>query len=181
MPSITYRGSPADFRAEVDRLMRCLAGEAADPRVDEIKRRMAEVLLGKIHEAYQLKKVGGTDDLGVQWPELSPVTVRRKGHATIMVEEGDTLESLRPASGHPNQILRLGPGWLEVGSDRSTPGGIPIISLHSRSHGRTPARPILPADGVELPASWVEAMGQVLLEALTQQQFWREFLGGMAA
>lgn len=181
MATLTYRGNRNDFRLEVARLMRCLTGDESASLVEQIKTRMAEVLLGKIHAAYEIKKLGGTDELGIQWPPLSPVTVRRKGHAIIMVEQSDTLESLRPGSGHADQVLRLGPGWLEVGSDRSTPSGIPIITLHSRATARRPARPILPADGMELPASWIEAMGNSLLEALAGEPFWREFLGGRAA
>jgi hypothetical protein len=181
MPTIRYRGTRDDFRGELARLVACLAGDESSPRIESVKRKMAEALLGKIHEAYEIKKRGGTDEFGIEWPELAPSTIRRKGHAIIMVEEGELLESLRPGSGHADQILRLGPGWLEVGSDRSTPGGTPLITIHARGGPHLPVRRVLPPEGAELPAAWVEAMGTVLSEELASDSFWREFLAGRAA
>ena len=183
MPTIQYRGSRSDFRNDLGRLLAALAGDGLDPsgRIDRIKERMAEVLLEKISDAYEVKMRGGTDEFGIQWPDLSPATIRRKGHATIMVEESELLASLQPGSGHPDQILRMGPGWLEVGSDRSTRSGVPLISIHARGNARLPVRRVLPPPDAELPAAWVEAMGQVLLDEFSTEEFWRTFLGSKAA
>jgi hypothetical protein len=181
--TLTYRGAQDDLRAECARLPAIIVGHEPDPtgRIDAAKQRMAEMLLEKIHEAYEVKKTGGTDEMGITWPPLAPSTVRRKGHATIMVDTGGLEESLRPGSGHPDQIIRFGPGWIEVGSERSTPSGIPLTMLHAKGNANLPVRRILPEPGVELPPSWVEAMGQVLLDELGDPAFWRAYLGGKAA
>lgn len=181
MPTIHYRGTPGDFRQDLARLMACLAGKQTSPRIEAVKVKMANVLLGKIHDAYMVKKFGGTDEFGIQWPELAESTIRRKGHATILIESGELADSLRPESNHPDQILRLGPGWLEVGSDRAAPNGQPLISIHAKGGPRLPIRRVLPPDGADLPESWVAAMGAVLNEELADESFWRDFLGGKAA
>lgn len=178
---IRYRGSAADFRHDLERFVRVLTGVEPDysGQVDVVKEEMAQALLGKLHAAYETKKTGGVDELGIKWPELAESTIKRKGHAIIMVEESELLDSLKPGASHPDQILKLGPGWFEVGSERSTPGGIPLISIHAKGSSRLPIRRVLP--DMDLPESWIEAMGQPLIEAVASEGFWRAFLGSKAA
>ncbi len=89
--SIRYTGSRAELAKEFYRLSRCLTGKERDPSgaVDWLLIKVGLVLLGRIKEAYVVKSEGGTDEMGIKWPPLSPVTLalRRKVTGKKSVEK----------------------------------------------------------------------------------------------
>ena len=72
----------------------------------------------------------GTDALGRQWEPLAPSTIQQKGHATVLVEEGD----LRESFDYDVQSSTL---TLEIYSDD------PKARYHEFGTERMPKRPIL--------------------------------------
>lgn len=87
--------------------------------------------------------------------------------------------SLNP--GDPENILRAGPGYVEIGSST------PYFKFHN-SDGpreknldgtdRLPRRQVLPDMA---PAAWREVVDRTLREGLEDEAFWRRFLGAKAA
>ena len=74
----------------------------------------------------------------------------------ILIDKGDLAESLRPGSGHPDQILEIEPGAVTIGSARKYAGahqnGVP---------GRLPQRKLWPDNG-DLPAEWADQLMKVV-------------------
>lgn len=84
MATTVFRGTREDISRTVSNLAEILSGRAADP--DGIGRGFLSAIgfaaLSDIKDAYVTKARGGTDEMGIRWPELSPTTVanRRVGH-----------------------------------------------------------------------------------------------------
>ncbi len=80
----------------------------------------------------------------------------------ILIDSGALAESLRPRSGHPDQIFRVEPGTVIVGTARrgaeAHQAGVP---------GRLPRRQLWPDDGT-LPDEWQEKLMAVLEKWLPQ-------------
>lgn len=81
-----------------------------------------------------------TDPTGQPWPPLSPVTIAKKGHATILVETTHMRESLK--IGQPDNVIDFG----------STGGGQVFLTFgtsdrkagyHQFGTSRIPARPFV--------------------------------------
>ena len=71
---------------------------------------------------------------GQPWPDLSPVTVAKKGHATILVDKGDLRRSLIDPAG-PNHVGEVFERGLSFGT------ADPKAPYHQRGTSRMPARP----------------------------------------
>lgn len=63
-----------------------------------------EKMVEKIEEGFD----DGRDALGRPWAPLSPETIRRKGHATILVDEGEMRESFEYAVNRSSLTLAVG-------------------------------------------------------------------------
>lgn len=77
MPTVVYRGTPEELLTRLLQLAPTLAGKVPDDTgvVEGLLLRLGTTLLGKVTEAYVTKSAGGTDDMGITWPPLSPVTL----------------------------------------------------------------------------------------------------------
>lgn len=73
---------------------------------------------------------------GGSWKRLKPDTVRRKGHATILVETGHLKASLTEA-GHGDNIMEVTNTTMEFGTID------PIAQVHEEGMGVVPRRPVI--------------------------------------
>ncbi len=92
--------------------------------------RLGLTLLGRIKNAFVVKAKGGTDDAGLRWKPLAPLTLRlRRGKPPYLIlrDTGLLLNSLTPgvitsgASTPPpvyKQVFRLAPGVVTIGTVR---------------------------------------------------------------
>ena len=87
---ITFRGTREELRARLALIAPVLAGRVPDTSnvAEGLLLRVGMTLLGKMQDAYVKKSEGGTDDMGIQWQPLSPVTLalRRKEAGARTVE-----------------------------------------------------------------------------------------------
>lgn len=272
-----FYGSRAQAVAAVYRLVRILTGRESDPgRIAEgLLLRMGLTVLGKIQDAYVVKSEHGIDEMGIQWPELSPVMLalrsrtgdssarvvtrlkkqmaslsgpRRKlielhyrrllelyesperGEATgskarrharfllqkmrpfiptaryekiarelrgplkrtlaerlatahafalILRDTGYMLGTLSPQINSPDRILRIGPGFVTVGSnDRKFPFHQSAKPRKLKKDGtpKLPRRQILPDRTHPMPRAWWRAVGAALASGLASQQLWERLL-----
>ncbi len=78
-----------------------------------------QAVLEVVHTAFLIKTAGSTDASGLRWPELAPVTVKKKKHDIILVEGGELEQSLEPGQGRKRyQVFRPLRNGVEVGTDR---------------------------------------------------------------
>lgn len=72
-----FRGSRAELQAALAHLPAVLTGRAPDPSgaVEQLKIRMAMVLLARVKAAFVVKAGGGADEMGISWPSLAPATL----------------------------------------------------------------------------------------------------------
>ena len=77
MPDITFRGTKSELMELATGLGEVLAGNAPDSL--GIAKGLATVLgfaaLSSIKDAFIIKSRGGTDEMGIKWPPLSPATI----------------------------------------------------------------------------------------------------------
>lgn len=104
---IHFSGTRADIRAQVFRLQRLLTGAEADPHgvARGFQLSLGFGALSDIKDAFITKSRGGTDEMGVSWPRLSPQYLaygRRFGR-------GEKARLLRQAGGDP-KLNRFGTG-----------------------------------------------------------------------
>lgn len=103
--------------------------EAADNALSNV----AEGELEKSEDAYDNEKTV----LGTPWKPLAPETIRKKGHDTILVEEGDMRDS-GYVNDHNNELV------VDVGySDEK-------VAFHEFGTEDIPARPILEPMRIDL-------------------------------
>ncbi len=76
----------------------------------------------------------------------------------ILIDHGDLAESLKPDSGHPEQIFDVGAGYVRVGSS------LPYAEAHQKGNpGKNlPKRQLWPETGATLPAEWDQAFQEVI-------------------
>ncbi len=124
------------FRAMLDRMAR-------------VPSRVAVPAARALETRWRASYAAGTDPYGKPWAPLKPSTVRRKGHATILVETGETFDLTR--------VLALPGAGIKF-----TVG--PKGFWHLTATENRAARPILPLYG--LPATW-----RADIQAVAQQEF----------
>jgi hypothetical protein len=142
-------------RDGVERAARDLAAALAgrgSPGFDALARDVQNAVgaeaLTLVCERFDALKGGGSYG-GERWAPLAPVTVKRKGHATI----GEDTEALRSAlepgaggpSGVPGQVFDVKPDGVAVGCD------LDYAARFHRGTARQPARPLWPDP---LPDGW---------------------------
>src|SRR5438105_8103086 len=93
MVKIIWTGTRAELDEALAHLGKVLTGQEPDPTglVEDMQLRLGATLLSRIKDAYVTKSEGGTDEMGISWPALSPATLalRRK------VTGGKTLAKLK--------------------------------------------------------------------------------------
>jgi phage gpG-like protein len=109
----------SDVTITLDRLPAELRRLDVDPAALDLSRAMREssdYLSERAAERFE----SGHDPDGGSWPALRPATVKRKGHAQILVDKG-LLAAAMSAFAAPGAIRDIGPRSLEHGAD--TPYG----------------------------------------------------------
>lgn len=167
MPTITakYRGTRQNLLQMLQSLPGILSGHLPDPTglVAEVHRRAALALMRKLHESYRVRSTGGSDPDGLpDWPALAPYTVRKKGHAKILIDTQQLFDSLNPDTMTGHTILNLLASAIEVGSNRSGDDGVPLLTKHARGGPRLPQRRLIPE---KVPGSWKRAMAAEIIKA----------------
>lgn len=87
-------------------------------------------VLQDLHEQYFVTQ---TDPTGVSWQPLSAYTIAKKGHAKILIEDGDLVASLTSSS-HSMAVREFTPGEIVFGTNR------PWAGAHQDGAGRIPQR-----------------------------------------
>lgn len=90
----------------------------------------------------------GQDPYGKALPPLAPSTIKRKGHARIMIETGETLAATE-ARPMPGAGVQLRTGHK--------------AEWHLEPVGNRPARPEVPLYG--LPPTWIRALKKIGYDA----------------
>jgi hypothetical protein len=85
-------------------------------------------LMAEMHQQYFLSATGPG---GSKWPPLAASTIERKGHDTILVDEGDLVGSLNSASGGGNSIRETVDEWDGAGAGFSFGTGVPYSKYHT--------------------------------------------------
>lgn len=147
------------------------------PLSQELMQEVGMVILGLIKKAFITKARGGTDESGLRWAPLSPVTIARRlgrtrpkpkkkagykgikgkapadfdkyaGSVEILIDSGKLLDSLTPASTSDDQVLNAGNGTVAVGTS---------VEYASKHHhgipGKLPRRRLWPEPN-KWPKSW---------------------------
>lgn len=93
------------------------------------------------------------------WPDLSPVTIARKGHNTKLVDSHDLMRSLTEAGqGVSEAFSEPGQGGVSRGTD------VDYARFHQEGTRRMPARP-----PVGMRASEVDTAGESLADEVVRQ------------
>lgn len=77
MPSFKFYGTREDLMNRLRSFAGVMSGRVSDSTgvAEEFLNVGALIILGKIQEAFVTKSEGGRDEMGIQWPPLSPVTL----------------------------------------------------------------------------------------------------------
>lgn len=171
-------------------LPRLLSGKVPDPtgRVKDLQIAMGMALLQLIQKAYKDKAQGGTDEAGEKWKPLSPVTIERrmkKGRSAedikklrklwkskgwgefsgdaveILIDTGRLFRSLTAGISSGDQVFRVNPGEVVVGTNAKSDEGKPYPADHHYGTMWIPQRRLWPA--VEnWPQRWHMVLNDVL-------------------
>jgi hypothetical protein len=187
MPTITFRGTREELRRLLATVPGILAGRSPDPLgvARGFQLRLSQSLLSQIQTDFLTLSRGGVSRDGRSWPPLAPSTIARrlvKGRKAIRGGKGSPqlagqIDILRDTSrlfrslaagvdevpaGNPDQVLRLGPGELIVGTN------VEYAHWHQTGvPGRLPARPFLPVGGV-IPAAYQSAIASAAIRGLAR-------------
>lgn len=115
---------------ELERLLEAIVDPPSDPQMQRDDWAPLVDAIETTHSGY-FRSQAGPD--GSPWPALKPMTVAKKGHATILVETGDLQRSLTE-SGAPHAIRRQTLTELLFGTDR------PHADKHQDGRGKLPQR-----------------------------------------
>lgn len=90
MTRIRYHGTIDELRDEINGLIDALTGKAGrnDPRVRGVLLAIGLAALSSIKEAFVIKARGGTDAMGISWPELKPETIARRRQGSHQKHSG---------------------------------------------------------------------------------------------
>lgn len=103
--------------------------------------RYVELLQGELdilQRAHTDYYVSQSSPVGEAWPVLSPVTIRKKGHAVILFETGQQMQSLTSADAE-DAIRDIQEIHLFTGLTFGT--SAPFAAFHQAGTRRMPARP----------------------------------------
>ncbi len=77
---VIYRGSRQELREIINRLPAIVAGTKPDERGvgESFRNALGFAVLGSVKESFVLKSRGGTDEMGIKWPPLSPATIANR-------------------------------------------------------------------------------------------------------
>jgi len=137
-------------RAAVRRAVASIPAAAVSggPLADTVLTRAGVAILGTISQAFRTKMLGGTDEAGDRWRQLSPETLRRRRSrknysVDILRETSLLLRSLTPRDDSPpdipESVFRVRPGEAIIGTNR------PWARSHHKGTKRIPQRRIWPA------------------------------------
>lgn len=161
-------------RAQVRRVLRSvpgiLAGRASDPTglVRQLQTALGLVALSLVKEAFVAKASGQADQAGQAWLPLDPATVARRrkgegeGQPQILRDTGRLLNGLSPGVLGSDQVFRLEPGKVIVGTNVSYAH---YHHLGGDVPGRPPQRRLWPAPQ-DWPAAWWTLLGTKAREAV---------------
>ncbi len=163
------------------------AGKKAAIRVLQKKRRA-----GTITQQEYAKKVKLIEGQTKADAKARAKAVVAGAYALILRDTGRLLNSLSPSfAGNADQILRTGPGFVEVGSNVQTDTGLPLLALHTSPKARKqkrdgtgdvlPRRKVIPDDTADIPSPWMEAIRKEVAATLSDRHWWLAFLGGRAS
>src|SRR3990167_7486230 len=99
--TLKFNGTRAELMAILHAIPSQLSGKKPDTSgaISMVWRKLAVRLQALVHDAYLKKSKGGTDDMGIQWPELKPATVKKRGSARpILIVTHRLLNSFLPDS-----------------------------------------------------------------------------------
>lgn len=187
-----FRGTRADVVAAAHELAGMLTGRVRD--TSGIARgfllAIGSAALSDIKEAYIVKALGGTDEMGIKWPPLSPITIamRRKTRkerkltftqlaqrkVKILRDTGILFNSLSPGiltktgyrkpkkKGGSEQIMDVSAGQVIVGTN------VAYADTHQNGSPsrKIPARPFLPRSQSDVPRIWWDRWANVAKDAL---------------
>jgi hypothetical protein len=155
--TIHVRASRAAVRAVIARIPEVARGGGATANL--MMARTGVALLDRIKAAFLVKSKGGTDDGGDRWRPLLPKTAARsqqkgkqskkkQGERGILRDTGALLASLSPDKESRDQVFRVGPGSVTVGTNRRG-----ALAHHGGVPGRLPQRRLWPAPK-KWPGTW---------------------------
>lgn len=129
------------------------AVDAVESGIDNGLVKAAEDELDAAEDAYDKEQTV----LGTPWKPLSPVTIRKKGHDTILVETGDMRDS----------------GFVDEGDDEVRVGFSDWkVPIHEFGTEDIPARPIVGPMRRDLRHNRLkDAVGESIEESLSQLSF----------
>lgn len=177
--TIRTHHSRSQVVAAVHRVVERLTSGAGSPKINRLKVRTGLTVLELVQKAFQVKSRGGTDQAGLRWAPLSPVTVRRrraKGdrrrEPLILQDTRELARSLRSRSNPRSagsspprvegQIFRLTEGAVTVGSTNWKG-----LLHHVGSPPKLPQRRLWPPPS-DWPSSWWTAILTVVHDELVR-------------
>lgn len=86
-----------DAFAQLERLIRGMLFQVEQPNLQP---EQWQATVGVLQELHQEHFVNQSSPQGQAWPALHPMTIRKKGHATILIETSDLVASLSDSSHH---------------------------------------------------------------------------------
>jgi len=123
-------------------------------------------------------------------PDQAKKQVLAGAFALILRDKGGLFNSLSPVVGAPGQVLKTGPGWLEVGSNVQTQNGLNLLALHNSDKPRVmakngkpklPRRQVLPDSAAQVPAEWWQRINETFQRGIASREFLLKFLGPRAS
>lgn len=100
-----------DGFTQLERLIRGMLAQVENP---SLQPQQWQATVGVLQELHQEHFVNQSAPQGEKWPALHPMTIRKKGHSTILIETSDLVASLSDATHHyavrqyDNQQLTFG-------------------------------------------------------------------------
>lgn len=178
--TITTRHSRHEVIDAVHRAVERLTTGAGSPSVNRLKVRTGLTVLQLVHKAFQVKSRGQTDQAGLRWAPLSPVTIRRRRYRgdrrrdpLILQETRELAGTLKPG-GNPNSSRRSSPPRREGQVFRLTEGGLDVgttnwkgLLHHAGNPPKLPQRRLW-APPQDWPDSWWQAILAVVHDELVR-------------
>ncbi len=134
------------------------------------------IYMNYAYQRFKRNAVGGG-----RWPRLSLITIKRKGHATILVDTGTLKESLNPKSYRGQGLRTFGRGGFRVGiqSQITHPKSDLMVDelakVHHFGRGKSgqnlPVREVLPTPTPEIQRAMARAVGAGIREAARRAGF----------
>lgn len=102
MPTIRIVGNRSEVLQRIKDLPAVLAGRIPDAHgvADGLLTAMGVAVLGRVHDSYVTKSTGGTDEMGIRWQPLSPVTLAlrtKNSSAKVAARLAKDVPTLSPA------------------------------------------------------------------------------------